>query len=176
MTRVHLNVPSEPPRPSVADVQRLATTQLSVASRVGYTMLLAASLTIAAAIGSLWATEPALPMRTHLAFALIVGMAFTWVLFAAWVLTRRRALLGKDRVLSATIGLVFSAVATAGMLSAGYWGGAGRPAYLGGLVNGLLCAGAATLLVRARRQLAALSRRRWELERQLGVTNNRSDA
>ena len=165
MTESHTIVP--PPRPAVADVQRFAASQLSVRSRVGYTVLLAASTTIAVAIASVWATEPALPMRTHIAFALIVGLALTWVVFAAWVLTRRRALLGRDRILSSTIGLVFSAVATAGMLSVGYWGGAGRPAYLGAVVNGVLCAGATMLLVRARREVDALSRRRAELERQL---------
>ena len=171
MTDSHTIVPSQSPKPSMTEVQRLATSQLSMASRVRYTVLLAASLTIAVAIGSLWVTEPALPVRTHIAFALIVGMALTWVLFAAWVLTRRCALLGRDRVLSATIGLVFSAVATAGMLSFGYWGGAGRPAYLGAVVNGALCAGAAMLLGRARRQLEALSRRRRELEHRLRITD-----
>ncbi|MEO7190337.1 MAG: hypothetical protein ABI051_04720 [Vicinamibacterales bacterium] len=167
MTGSRTIVSSESPRPSVADVQRLAASELSTGSRVGYTVLLVAALTVAVAIGSLWATEPTLPMRTHLGFAVIVAMALTWVLFSAWVLTYRRALLGRDRVLSATIGIVFSAVAAGGMLSVGYWGGMGRPAYLGALMNGALCAAAATLRRRARRRLEALSRRRQELERHL---------
>jgi hypothetical protein len=160
--------PVESPRLSVADVQQLAAAQLSVGSRVGYTVLLVVSITMAAGVGSLWATEPSLPTRTHVAFACIVGMALTWSVFATWVLARRRVLLGTDRVLAAKIGLAFSAMATTGIVSVGYWGGVGRPAYVGGLVNSALCVVAAVLFVRARRRLETLSRRRRELERHLG--------
>jgi hypothetical protein len=55
------------------------------------------------------------------------------------------------------------------MLGVGYWGGKGRPAYLGALVETLLCVAAGALLAKARRRVEALSRRRQELERQLGV-------
>jgi hypothetical protein len=151
----------------VADIQRMAAAELSPASRVGHTLLLAASLTVATGVGSLWATEPVLPVRTHLAFGVIVGMAMTWAAFAAWVLTRRRVLLGADRVLSATIGLIFSALATAGMLAVGSWGGVGRPAYLGALMNAGLCACATALLIRARRRLEMLSRNRRDVEDRL---------
>lgn len=161
----------ESPRTSIADIQQLAAAQLSVRSRLGYILLLVMSLTIAAAVGSLWATEALLPARTHAAFAAIVGMALTWSVFATWVLSRRRILFGTDRVLAAKIGLAFSALATVGMFSVGYWGGVGRSAYLGALVNVGLCTVAAVLLVRARRRLEALLRRRKELERHLGRTS-----
>jgi hypothetical protein len=158
------SLPPDVPRPSIADVQRLAAVHLSPVSRVGYTVLLVVSLTTAVAMGSLWVTEPSLPARTHAAFAVMVTMSLTWATLAGWVLMRRRVLLGIDRVLSATVGVVFSGIAAVGMASVGYWGGAGRPAYGGALVDVGLCAVAVLLLIRARRRLAELARRRTELE------------
>jgi hypothetical protein len=157
------------PRISIADVQRVAAGELSLPSRFGHAFLLVVSLTMAVAIGSLWATEPSLPVRTHVAFALIVSVALAWVVFASWVLARRRVLFGSDRVVAATMGLAFSALFTAGMLAVGYWGGFGRRAYAGALVESLFCGAAGVLLVNARQRVAALSRRRQELERQLGM-------
>jgi hypothetical protein len=156
-------------RVSIADIQRLAAGELSLPSRFGHALLLVVSLTMAVAVGSLWATEPSLPMRTQIAFALIVSAALAWSVFATWVLVRRRVLFGSDRVVAATMGLAFSALFTAGMLAVGYWGGFGRPAYAGALVESLFCGVAGVLLVNARRRVAGLSRRRKELERQLGV-------
>src|SRR5678815_4371066 len=89
------------PARSVADIQQLAAAQLSLPSRVGHTALLMVSVTMAVAVGSLWATEPSLPMRTQMAFAVIVAMSLGWTVFAMWVLTRRRVLLGTDRVVAA---------------------------------------------------------------------------
>jgi hypothetical protein len=156
------------PRVSIADVQRLAAGELSLPSRFGHALLLVVSVTMAVAIGSLWATESSLPLRTQVAFALIVSVALAWSVFAAWVLTRRRVLFGRDRVVAARMGLAFSALFTAGMLAVGYWGGAGRPAYAGALVESLFCGAAAVLLVNARRRVAGMERRKRELERQLG--------
>lgn len=165
--------PPDSPRVSIADVQRLAAGELSLPSRFGHALLLVVSLTMAAAMGSLWATEPLLPMRTHVAFALIVSVALGWSVFAVWVLTRRRILFGRDSVVAATMGLAFSALFTAGMLAVGYWGGFGRPAYAAALVESLFCGVAGLLLVGARRRFAALAGRRKELERQLGVSVKR---
>jgi hypothetical protein len=155
------------PRPSVADIQRLAAAQLSLPSRIGHVLLLVVSVMMAAAIGSLWATEPSLPPRTHVAFAIIVSVAVAWAIFALWVLARRRVLFGADRVLAARMGLTFSAVGAVGMGALGYWGDVGRGAYLGALVQAALCGVALLLLVRAQRHVAALARRRRELEEQL---------
>ena len=152
------------PRPSVADMQRMMAAQLSLPSRLGHIVLLVASVTVATAVGSLWATEPALPLRTHAAFAFIVSAAVAWTAFAVWVLVRRRVLFGADRVLAARMGLTFSAMGAAGMGALGYWSGLGRAAYLGAIVQVLLCGLAAILLVRARRHVAALSQRRQALE------------
>jgi hypothetical protein len=152
------------PRPTVADIQRLAAAQLSLPSRIRHVVLLVVSVMIAATIGSLWATEPSLPPRTHVAFALIVSAALAWAIFALWVLARRRVLFGTDRVLAARMGLTFSAVGAVGMAALGYWGGVGRAAYLGALVQAALCAVALVLLVGAQRHVASLARRRREIE------------
>jgi hypothetical protein len=162
--------PADVPRVSIADVQRLAAGELSLPSRFGHALLLVVSLTMAVAVGSLWATEPSLPMRTQVAFALIVSVALAWSVFAAWVLTRRRVLFGSDRVVAARMGLAFSGLFTAGMLAVGYWGGVGRPAYVGALVESLFCGAAGVLLVNARRRIVVFERRRKELERQLGIS------
>jgi hypothetical protein len=156
------------PRPSVAEAQRLVAAQLSVPSRLGHVLLLGASLTVATAVGSLWATEPSLPPRTHVTFALIVTAAAAWAVFAAWVLARRRVLFGAERVLAAKMGLIFAALSALGMGALGYWGGLGRGAYLGALLQTLFCGLAAVLLMRARRHVEALSQRRQELEGRIG--------
>jgi hypothetical protein len=164
------------PRPSVADIQRLAAGELSLPSRIGHVVLLVVSVMMAATIGSLWATEPSLPPRTHAAFAIIVGAALAWAIFALWVLARRRLLFGADRVLAARMGLTFSAVGAVSMGALGYWGELGRGAYLGALVQAALCGVALVLLVRAQRHVAALARRRQELEDQLAGRGPRSSA
>ncbi len=163
--------PIDAPRPSVADIQRLAAAHLSLPSRMGHVLLLVMSLIMAAAIGSLWATEPSLPLRTHVAFALIVSIALAWAIFSAWVLARRRVLFGADRVLAARMGLTFSALGAVGMAALGYWGEFGRGAYLGALVQSVLCGVAVVLLVRARRRVEALARRRRQIEEQFAGTD-----
>jgi hypothetical protein len=151
---------NDDPRVSIADIQRLAAAHLSLPSRVGHVSLLMASAMMAATIGSLWVTEPSLPWRTHVAFAVIVSAAVAWAIFATWVLVRRRVLFGTDRVLAARMGLGFSALGAIGLTALGLWGHAGRGAYLGALMHVVLCGVAAVLLVKARRRVEALSRRR----------------
>ncbi len=166
----------EVPRPSVADIQRLAAAELSLPSRMGHAALLVLSVMMAATIGSLWATEPSLPRRTHIAFAIIVGVALAWAIFALWVLARRRLLFGADRVLAARMGLTFSAVGAIGIGVLGYWGELGRGAYLAALVQAALCGVALVLLVRAQRHVAALARRRRAIENQFAGGVPRSSA
>jgi hypothetical protein len=163
--------PVDPPRPSIADMQRLTAAELSLPSRLVHTLLLAVSLTMVAAIGSLWATEPSLPFRTHIAFGCIVSIALAWAMFAGWVLARRRVLLGADRVLAAKIGVTFSALAALGLGALGYWGNGGRGAYLGALAQSGVCGVAWVLLIRAQRRFDDLKRRRRRIEEQFPVVH-----
>jgi hypothetical protein len=144
---------------NVTEVQQLLAGQLSLRARVGYTVLLVVALTASVAIASLWATEPALPMRTHIAFAVMTTIGAAWSLFAVWVLGRRRVLLGRDRVIAASIGLVATTAGLAGMLAAALWTSVGTPAYVGAAVQGALVVVAMVLLLGARRRVREIESR-----------------
>lgn len=154
--------PAPPPR-----IQDLLAGELSTASRLRYMALLLAAGAVTSVVGSLWATEPALPPRTHLAFALIVAAGISWMAFAVWVLTRRRVLLAGHRIVAARMAVGFSALFLVGVAAAMYWGGS--PARLAGAAatGVVMLAAAAAMLVRAHRQFAALGDERRRLEREI---------
>jgi hypothetical protein len=159
---------AEAPRPSAAEIRRLLATELSLASRLGYTALLLVSIAGAGITGALLLTEPGLPARTQIALAILVGIAVSWAVFATWVLTRRRVLLAGPRVVASRMAVVFTTVFTLGAWALGQWGGTGRTWYSAVAVGLAMLAVAAVLLVQARRRFDDLSRRRVALERQLG--------
>lgn len=147
-------------------VAALLDRELSTRSRVGHVLLLLAAAAMATITGSLWATEPALPTRTAAAFAIMTGMGLSWVAYAAWVLSTRRVLLGRQRVVAAGLATLFSGVALAGALATGLL--AGMPAaWPAALVFAGMTGLALVLLVRARRDYARLYRRREQLAQQL---------
>ena len=57
---------------------------LSLRRRVGYLAVAFAGLTGSALIGLLWATEPGLPTRTSVAFAVLVAIGLGWAAFGGW--------------------------------------------------------------------------------------------
>jgi MFS family permease len=143
-------------------VSALLDRELSTRSRVGHVLLLLAASTMSAVIGSLWATEPTLPARTVTGFAVLTTMGVCWMAYAAWVLTSRRVLLGRQRVVAARMAALFSAVALAGALVVGLL--TGMPAaWPAALVFASMLAIAIVLLVRCERHYAQLCRRRAEL-------------
>ncbi|MEW1586826.1 hypothetical protein AB0283_15435 [Micromonospora vinacea] len=85
---------------------------LSLRKRVGYLAVAFAGLTGSALIGLLWATEPGLPTRTNVAFAVLVAIGLCWAAFGGWAVTRRTPLFARDRVVAGWLGvgawLVFS--------------------------------------------------------------------
>ncbi|GLZ28999.1 hypothetical protein Lesp02_11890 [Lentzea sp. NBRC 105346] len=138
----------EPTLPAETVVRRLTP-------KLRYAALGLAGLTVAVLVGTLWATEPALPARTHVAFGGVVAMGLGWAVFAAWALTRA-PLFARDRVVAATLALGFSAVTAIGLAIT---------AKITGVAVGLvLVAAAGVLLVNARRTRADLLRRKEELE------------
>ncbi|MFG6429145.1 hypothetical protein [Roseateles sp. LYH14W] len=147
-------------------VSALLDSELSARSRFGHVLLLLAAATMATLTGSLWATEPALPARTAAAFAVMTGMGLCWVAYAAWVLTTRRVLLGRQRVLASAMGALFSGVALAGALAAGLLADV-PAAWPAALVFAAMAALAVVMLVRAQSDYARLRRRRAELEQRL---------
>ena len=121
-----------------------------------YAALGLAGLAVAVLVGTPWATDPALPVRTHVAFGGIVAMGLGWAAFAAWALTRA-PLFARDRVVAATLALGFSGVTAVGL--------AVTAKATGVAVGLVLVAAAGLLLVNARRARADLLRRKEELEK-----------
>jgi len=157
-----------PPSTLTGELRRLTGLELSRTARAGYCCLLLGAATMTAIVSALLLTEPALPRRTSVALAVMVVIGLSWVGFAGWVLARKRILLGKDRVVAGRLAVAFTSVFVLGSVAVG--GITGAPSAFAAAALGLLMAGvAAWLLIRARRQFAQLSRRRLELERQLGL-------
>jgi hypothetical protein len=141
----------------------LAETHISFRSRAGHLALLLASAGMVTVIAALLATEPALPLRTMIAFGALLAIGLAWIVYAVWVLTTRRTLLANHRVVAGSIATAAAAIFTGGAILLGLmlqmraaWAAAGM-----GMV---LLAVAAALLLRARRQYRALLARRRELE------------
>lgn len=151
---------------SSATVRALMNTQLSLAARVGHVVLLLGAAAMTVAVGSLWATEPSLPPRTHLAFGVLTSIGMAWVTYAAWVLTTRRVLFGRHRVIAGRMAIVFAGVFTLGSLTVAVT--TGHPAGHTAAVLGAMMLGVSGwLLARAQREVARLSARRAEIERTL---------
>jgi hypothetical protein len=147
-------------------IRRMADAELSTAARVGYVALLLTTLLMAVAMGSLWLTEPALALRTQIAFATLVAINLSWAIFSSWVLTRRRVQLSRHRIVAGRMAVTFTAVFVVGALTMGYVVGGRAPAAAAGV--GLLMLGAAiAMLVHAHRAHAALIERRRVLEHEM---------
>lgn len=137
--------------------------ELSAGARVRHVALLLVSLLMAVGLVSLWATEPSLPPRTHAAFGAMTAIALAWTTLAARVLTARRVLYAKHRVVAARMAVSFTGIFVAGALMIAVSTGAAGGYAAAGMGIVLLVA-AVALLVRADRALAALVARRAELE------------
>lgn len=153
--------------PHLSALQQLADRELSLKARVGYVALLLAAMAMTSIVGTLWLTEPSLPLRTQMAFALMSLIGVAWTIFAVWVLKFRRVLLAYHRVVASRMAVVFSSIVLLGGLSLGYVRG-GPSAYALAITGGVMLATAIVLLLRAHRTVSQLVERRKVLERQLG--------
>jgi hypothetical protein len=70
--------------------------------------LIASAMTIV--VASLWLTEPALPLRTTAAFAILTIIGLGWVACSGWVLTARRVMLAQQRVVAGRLAVAFTGV------------------------------------------------------------------
>ncbi|WP_250028464.1 hypothetical protein [Paractinoplanes maris] len=131
---------------------------LSLRRRIAYVGVAFLGLVGAALIGVLWATEPGLPARTQVSFAVLVAIGAGWAAFGGWAITRRTPLFARDRVVAGWLGLVAWTVFTVGSMVVA----PAVPAWLIVLVA-LLGATAAANLTHAIRTRAALLRRKSEL-------------
>lgn len=143
--------------------RRIADAELSTASRIAHGAMLAAALTMTLVVVSLGLTEPNLPPRAVLAFAVLAAIGSGWTGYAIWVLTQRRVLYVRQRVVAGWMAVSFTSVFTAGALAAGIM--ADIPAgFVAAGLGVILMAAAAGLLLRARRRLSELTTRRTRLE------------
>jgi hypothetical protein len=151
---------------SAAAVRKLVDTELSVPSRLGHVALLLAALGMTVVVVSLWLTEPALPLRTQVAFGVMTAIGLSWSAFAIWVLTSRRVLFARQRIVAGRMAVTFAAVFTTGALAIA--ASTGAAAALAAAGTGVVMIVVAIVILRAAHRAAArLMARRDALEREL---------
>jgi hypothetical protein len=138
-------------------------------SRLAYVALMLVSLAMTAVVAALWLTEPSLPARTQIAFAVMSLIGISWSVFAAWVLTRRRILLARHRIVAGRMAVTFTSVFLLGALAVGYTTGGAAP-YAAAAMGGTMLAIAVFMLLRAHRAVARLTERRDTLQHELRGT------
>jgi hypothetical protein len=159
---------NDEPALTTGEVKRLLADERSVSVRLRYAAVLVAALTMVVVTTSVWLTEPALPMRTHLAFGAVVAIGAAWVVVCTHVLARRRVLFAVHRIAVARLVIVCSILLAAGAAIA-WW--SGLSPIVVATAMGVACAmggWAAVFLWRGRRRLDALQRRRRAIERARG--------
>jgi len=154
---------------SEARVRALVRADLTRGARVGHVLLLVVTVLVAAAVGSLWATEPSLPTRTSVMFLIIIAGAVSWAGYAAWTLTHRRPRLAGHEVVATRVAMMTTAVVTVAMVVA--TANAPSAAMLLGIIGTIQFLVAAVAFRRARRRFAWLLERRATLDemRRLGA-------
>jgi hypothetical protein len=96
---------------TVEQVQKMARRELSTATRIGYLLLLMFALLGAGLISTLWLTEPGpLPLRTQVAFGLLIVVNLSWSVLFGWVLTQRKVLFAIHSVIAGWMAVVFCSV------------------------------------------------------------------
>ncbi|MEV4143919.1 hypothetical protein AB0J40_09645 [Amycolatopsis sp. NPDC049691] len=136
---------------------------LSLRRRVGYVTVALAGLLGSGLVGLLWATEPGLPPRTVVAFAVLVAIGLAWAVFGTWAVARRAPLFARDRVVAGWLGVAAWLLFTAGAVVVTTLRHRIEP---GLLVVVLVLGAVAVLRLRAaRRGRAALLRRKEQLSR-----------
>lgn len=143
---------------AAAALRALADAELSLPARIGHGLLLLAALGMTVAIGSLWLTEPALPPHTRFAFAAMMPIGAAWVIYAGWVLARRRVLFARHRIVAGRMALLFASLFTVGALALGV--AMRSPAgFVAALLGCGMVAAAVAMLIAAHRRVAALTSR-----------------
>ena len=147
--------------------RQIAEAELSLWPRVAHGAVLMAALVMTIIVAALWLTEPDLPLRTRAALAVLAVIGATWISYASWVLTQRRVLFARQRVVGGWLALAFTSLFTAGAFAMGILAEAAAGLAAGGLGLGLVAI-SALLLARARRRLSGLLDRRHALEAMRG--------
>ena len=96
------------PQSMIPDLERLARTELSTGARLGYVVLALVASAMTIVVSALWLTEPALPLRTSVAFAMLTGIGLGWLAFSIWVLRAKRTIPARQRVVAGRLAVAFS--------------------------------------------------------------------
>jgi hypothetical protein len=150
----------------VAELRQLARTELSMRARVAYVLLALAASAMTIVIASLWMTEPALPLRTRIAFAVLTSIGIGWVTFSVWVLRSKHVLLARHRVVAGRLAASFSSIFVVGCIILGF-ASSSRAAWSALAMGVALLVIAIVLWRRAEATHARLLARRNTLEREL---------
>lgn len=142
-----------------AELRELTDRTLSPRARYGHLVLLLGASAMGVLVLSLLMTEPALPLRTQAAFGAMMIIALGWVAYAAWVLSRRRPLFQRHRVVAASMGTGFSAVFAA-VTAAAAWLTGSAAAAMASALGAVFVGVGVVLFVRARGRRNALLERR----------------
>ncbi|GHF99402.1 MULTISPECIES: transmembrane transport protein [Amycolatopsis] len=143
------------------ELERALAAEVSLRSRMRHVAVGLAGGCGAALLTVLWVTEPhPLPARTQAAFAGLIAVGLAWAAFAGWVLSRRRPLFARDRVLGARLALAASAVTGAAGTAVAAARGTTAELLATALTGGVLVAAAGLLLARAHARRRALLRLR----------------
>ena len=156
-----------PPSALPGELRQLTALELSLGSRLRYLGLLLGASTMTAIVTALLLTEPGLPTRTTVALGALAVIGVSWTIFAAWVLNRKRVLLGNHRLVAGRLAVTFSSVFVIGALIVGFVTSS-TPPFAAAAMGGVMLAIAIAMLIRARRNFAYLSKRRDELEQLRG--------
>lgn len=161
-----MTVPPAVPVPHEVIRGRMSNAR-SLPSRLAHTALLLVALGGVALLATLLSTEQALPAPTRIALLVLLLMCVAWSAFATWVLARRQVLYAQQLVVAARMAIAFSVVFTVGSALVGAQQGSGAAWMLAPTVGIVMLLLAVVRLRRANGRVAALVRRRAELEQAL---------
>ncbi|MFI6576336.1 transmembrane transport protein [Nocardiopsis sp. NPDC050513] len=148
------------------ELDRVLAAEVSLGSRMRHLAVGLAGACGAALVAVLWATEPhPLPVRTQVAFAGLVAVGLAWAVFSGWVLTRRRPLFARDRVLGARLALAVTVVTGAAGTALAAARATPTEALTVAVVGAALAVAAGAVLLRARHRRRELLRLRDALRR-----------
>jgi hypothetical protein len=154
--------------PLEAALAELTERTLSRGERAGHVALTFFAAAMALVVAMLLTTEPGVPMRTTIAFWVLLAIAVSWVAFGLRVLSRRRPLLAEREVVAGRMGLLYSAVFTAGTMAVGMVN-AGQLVTPATWLGATMMAVALANLLRAQWRRAHLVALRERLERELAA-------
>ena len=152
--------------PTPNDLLALAETELSRASRWGQLTLLLLVVMASGVMGLLGATEPSLPPRARIVFAVIGALGVFSSAFGFRALISRRPLLAWHRVIACRIAVALAATIVLAASSIGFVKGI-PSAFAVAAFGVILLGGTTALLLQENRKFAALTARRHALAEQL---------